>query len=294
MHYFFNNKQKNQIATYVENIIWTSLQPKYKKFIPVVEMKIENLCKQWLKTLKMEAQNFPENFHADIDYVYLDEKGAKLVQQIFCEKFQLEHVDTAFEYYCQNSLLQETNEKGRLCSFRFAWCPDNIFIYPASILPTPLKYVCSPEEKLNGLWQDAQQGINTDIVFHCKEKMLYAHRAVLQSKADYFKALISWQSGDLDSIVVKLKEVNAEVLEAFLYYCYLGSLEKKEGLDPIQLLKVFELAQMYLQEDLKNHAVELLQRAGSISEPLLLDKIAQMAHKYESTTNRVCNRANCR
>lgn len=73
MHYFFNNKQKNQIATYVENIIWTSLQPKYEKFIPVVEMKIENLCKQWLKTLKMEAQNFPENFHADIDYVYLED-----------------------------------------------------------------------------------------------------------------------------------------------------------------------------------------------------------------------------
>ena len=47
----------------------------------------------------MEAQNFPENFHADIDYVYLDEKGAKLVQQIFCEKFQqLQHI------FCKNIL----------------------------------------------------------------------------------------------------------------------------------------------------------------------------------------------
>lgn len=95
----------------------------------------------------------------------------------------------------------------------------------------------------------------SDITFTFQSKQIYAHKALLCMRVEYFKNMFSEHMLEKDFELIEINEYSFEIFFEFLTYVYTAEINKK---DYIVLIELFRLSDNYSYDPLKKYTeVEL-------------------------------------
>jgi RCC1 and BTB domain-containing protein len=111
---------------------------------------------------------------------------------------------------------------------------------------------------------------NSDFKFKIEGKYIYSHKLILKSFCEHFRVMFSenWSKSDLNEI--EITQYSYFVYYSFLKYLYTDSIdiELKEVFD------LYDLANSYLEEDLKRKCIQIMKTNISIENFCLIYSIA--------------------
>ena len=106
------------------------------------------------------------------------------------------------------------------------------------------------QDRLNLL----ESGNYSDVVFKVADQEFKAHKCILSSQSDYFRAMLESGMREANTNVVVIKDFSADVFKYALHFLYTGW--KNEYTSFRQASSVLPLADMYQLSDLAKHCVD--------------------------------------
>jgi len=127
------------------------------------------------------------------------------------------------------------------------------------------------EEHLSSLFMNENE---SDITFKIQDKIIPAHRSILAQKSRYFANLFN--SGMIESRqqVIEIPDCEYDVFQEFVRFLYLNKVEFEIN----RVIKLFILADKYLQNDLRDKCITLLMNNLNFEN---IDAVLDFAHQQD-------------
>ncbi|XP_066581210.1 RCC1 and BTB domain-containing protein 1-like isoform X2 [Prorops nasuta] len=106
----------------------------------------------------------------------------------------------------------------------------------------------------------------SDLVFEVRGEPIYVHKAVLKIRCQYFRTMFQEHWTENSERIIKHDDYSYEVYKAFLKYLYTD----KVDLSPENALELLNLANAYIEPQLKRRCVEVIKQGITISNVALL------------------------
>jgi RCC1 and BTB domain-containing protein len=127
-------------------------------------------------------------------------------------------------------------------------------------------------ESISGLFNDSKE---SDFKFKVNGKYIFVHKLLLKTRCEHFRNMFSNNWSENKTNEIEITDYSYDVYYAFLKYVYTDSVDIK----PEEAIELLDLANSYLEEDLKHKCIEIIKNGITINN---VCSLYSLAIKYES------------
>lgn len=230
----------------------------------IVSTNIVNIIKNSYKTVENIIAKDTSKREAVFNLGAMSHTDTECIKSIFLHHFP------GFRLFTESSKLPSKRDHPIFASFssnyeydlHIQWLNDNpLFLQYTSKFALPLSSnheKSAAKKKLEGFWNDAQEGKNTDLKIICEGTTFNAHSFFVNAIPFFQKMSVNNLKESLTKEIT-INESSADTIKHLLKFAYFGSLcELNHENNFNVLLDIFALAHRFSYDELQEHVIQLL------------------------------------